>query len=192
MDYQRTSAWATWVNFILFVLIIGVLWWVGSTLVFEQEKNEKKIQDQFKEQQKRFDDLDLKIKEATKSSYLRRYFINKNSLLSDHSQRLYDISHQYSLDPNILAAIAMAESGGCRRYIQSTHNCFGWGGGHIRFDSIDQAIVGVGSALGKDVTYQRFQKEKTLRSLAQTYNPAHWQDYEQKLSYFVQEIDKYK
>jgi len=136
--------------------------------------------------------LELKLKEATRGSFLKKYFKDKNSILSEHSDVFIDMARKYNLDPLLLPAVSFVESGGCKRYVQSTNNCFGWGGGYIHFKDIPTAIERIARDLNNHSYYRRYQKERTLSAFASNYNPSHKEDYEKKLRYFMNQIKEYE
>lgn len=57
------------------------------------------------------------------------------------------VSNTYDLDPYLLPSIAGIESGFGRVLIPGTHNPFGWNGGRMYFDTWEEGIEAVGSAL---------------------------------------------
>lgn len=74
-------------------------------------------------------------------------FAKYNSPLANQSQAFISTCIKYSLDCYLLPAIASIESGFGKRYIKSNNNPFGWGGGYIKFESLDKAIDTVGKTL---------------------------------------------
>lgn len=115
---------------------------------------------------------------------IKKRFEKYGSTLSLNADTFADTAIALDLDWTLLPAISMVESTGCKHFIRSTNNCFGWGSGTIIFDSHDDAISKIGMALSKSRTYQNFQNSKTIEAFAKTYNPSNWQDYTRKINYF--------
>ena len=179
------------------VVILIVMAWLTSTLILkpyvkavETKLNEQKEKIQQLEQQNK--DLQLQVIESTRGAYLRRYFQDKRSPIVTYANTIIDVGRRYNISPDLLAAVSMAESGGCKRYIKSTNNCFGWGGGRLAFTDIGEGINVVGRSVSTKTAYRLFQGNPTVRNFAKSYNHPYWADYEKKLSYFIQEIEEYK
>ncbi len=84
---------------------------------------------------------------------LKRFFRKYNSPLYDHANYIVEVADANSLDYRLLPAIAMQESGLCRRIPPNSHNCWGWGiyGGKItRFGSYPEAIETISKGLKKN------------------------------------------
>lgn len=154
--------------------------------------NISRINTQLERLEKQDENLELKIKEATKGAYLKRYFISKDSILVDYVDDFVRSADKYGLNLSLLPAVSMVESSGCLRYIRATNNCFGWGGGYIYFSSIGDAITRISKALKENLAYKRFQQEETIEAFAYNYNFPYAKDYTQKIRYFISEIESYK
>ncbi len=84
---------------------------------------------------------------------LKRFFRKYNSPLYDHANYIVEVADANSLDYRLLPAIAMQESGLCRRIPPNSHNCWGWGiyGGKVtRFGSYPEAIETISKGLKKN------------------------------------------
>ena len=150
-----------------------------------KELNEKVIQLEEQNQE-------LKLAREKEVAGLHRYFSSKNSPIAPYVSVFFDVRDKYGVSPYLLAAVAMAESGGCKRYIKSTNNCLGWGGGSIRFNSVGGGLLEVGRKISSLRSYDRFRRSGTIRDFAKAYNGPYWQDYEKKISYFLGEINDQK
>lgn len=137
---------------------------------------------------RRGDDQRARIKDA-----IEKRFAKYGSGLSASAGDFADVALALDLDWTLLPSISMVESTGCKHYIRSTNNCFGWGSGTIVFDSHRDAIGKIGKSLATSKTYSAFQRDKKIETFAKTYNPANWQDYSRKINYFrakfQQELD---
>lgn len=136
--------------------------------------------------------LESELKEATRSSHIRNYLYYKGYPIYAYSNDLFDSSIAYTHNPFFMAALSLAESGGCLRYIYSTNNCFGYDSGRWTFRSIPEGIWYVAKKIGTGKNYQTYQKERTIRAFAQDYNYGNWQETEAKMHYFIQDIESWK
>ena len=74
---------------------------------------------------------------------LQDFFANYNSPLEPYAQNIVSEADTYNLDFRLLPAIAMQESGLCRRMPKDSYNCWGFGiyGGKVtRFNDFPDAI----------------------------------------------------
>ena len=78
---------------------------------------------------------------------LQKFLTSKESLLSDYATFITQKADEYEVDWTIFPAIAGVESGFCSQYVKSTNNCVGWGGGYIKFSSINEQIETVLASL---------------------------------------------
>ncbi len=108
----------------------------------------------------------------TKASKIDAYYAKYDLPLAGYGMSMVIAAEKYGIDPYLIAGLAMRESTGCKFIIKSTYNCFGWGGGKIKFQSFDHAIDTVAMNLGgHNERTARYYKGKTLRGILQTYNP---------------------
>lgn len=177
------------------LLVIGLLLLLGIVMVVTSLRSQQYKQSQeksFYEKEKleqRIKELEDDLQKERRVGTLRRYFLAKGAPIYDSSEHIINVSNAYNIDPFVVVAIVMAESGGCKNYIKSTNNCFGWGSGTIHFDSVDDGIDTVVRSITESRTYRNYQKERTVSSLAKSYNFPHWQDYEKKITYFMEDIN---
>lgn len=74
---------------------------------------------------------------------LQNFFKRYGSPLADHADLIVKVSDQYGFYYGLIPAISMAESGGCLKIPENSHNCYGLGiyGDKVwRFDSYEQGI----------------------------------------------------
>ncbi len=95
------------------------------------------------------------------------YFGQYNLPLTGYGMTMVLAGEKYDVDPLLIAGLAMRESTGCKHYIRGTYNCFGWGGGKIKFASFEEAINVVAMKLGT----HKYYKGKSTHAKLQTYNP---------------------
>jgi hypothetical protein len=89
--------------------------------------------------------------------------------MQEYSYDFVDAADQYHLDWRLLPAISMVESTGGKHCRRGSNNPFGWGSGHIKFNSYPEAIYSVARHLSEDRPY----KGKSLHQKLRAYNPAH-------------------
>lgn len=71
------------------------------------------------------------------------YFKNINAPLTGYGQTFVEVADACDMDWRLLPAIAMRESTGGKR--MQYNNPFGWGGAHIPFQNLEEAIREVGA-----------------------------------------------
>lgn len=102
---------------------------------------------------------------------VRNFFLKYNSVLSNYAQEIVDAADRYNISYNLLPAIAMQESQGCKVIPDNSYNCYGYGiyKGHVtRFTSYEEGIDTVTKALAKHyVAYGLDTPEKIM----QKWNP---------------------
>jgi len=107
-----------------------------------------------------------------KAAKIDAYFGRYNLPLEGYGMKFVLEAEKNGLDWRLLPSLAMAESTGCKFIINSTHNCFGWGGGKIKFTSFDQGIEVVAWNLGgNNPNTARYYKGKTTSQIIDKYNP---------------------
>lgn len=150
------------------------------------------LKKQLKKQTGASDTLRLQLnqleREAGESANLHAYFQKRRSPLSGYALYMLRSGRRHGVDPALLGAIAMAESGGCRQFIFDTHNCWGWGSGHIYFSGYAEGIDTIAAAIGEGKTYRRYQETRDIRVFAKIYNPGNWEAYAQTIEGFIQDI----
>ncbi len=100
------------------------------------------------------------------------YFANYNLPLAGYGMKMVLAGEKYGVDPFLIAGLAMRESTGCKFIIPNTNNCFGWGGGKIKFKDFDEAIDVVAKNIGGyNEKTAHYYKGKEVRDILETYNP---------------------
>ncbi len=122
-------------------------------LVVEATDNQQKVHDE-------------KVKK------MQAYFADRNLPMAAYADELVTEAERNELDWTLLGSIAMIESTGGKRFIQSTNNPFGWGLGTIKFESMEDAIAKVAWNLGgNNPATARYYKDKTTEQIVNMYNP---------------------
>lgn len=65
--------------------------------------------------------------EDGRAEKIRQFLAKYNSPLEPHAQDLVNAADEYGLDHRLLAAIAMQESGLCKKIPENSYNCWGYG-----------------------------------------------------------------
>ena len=113
----------------------------------------------------------------------------KGTLLEGQESVFVEVADKYDFDYRLLSAIAFSESGLCDRFITSTCNCWGWGGGKIAFKSFEEAIRTIGFKLATLPYYEAWRKDKSnLTTLAQTYCQGDNEHWVSKINYFYNKL----
>jgi hypothetical protein len=115
----------------------------------------------------------LKQEREEKAAKIDAYFSSKNlPVLVGHGMTFVTEAETHGIPYNLVAAIAMAESTGCKFIIPGTNNCFGWGGGKIKFVSIDSAIATISKNLGgNNPNTAKYYDNKSVKEILEMYNP---------------------
>ncbi len=103
---------------------------------------------------------------------INAYFAQYDLPIAGHGMTMVIAGETYGIDPLLIAGLAMRESTGCKFIIPNTYNCFGWGGGKIKFKSFDEAIEVIAKNLGgHNERTAHYYKGKDIRGILETYNP---------------------
>lgn len=86
----------------------------------------------------------------TRPDRLEVYFTARNMPIAGHGDTFIEVADHYDIDWRLLPAIAIRESSGGKRMMNN--NPFGWGSAKIPFESIDDAIWGVGKNISGNNT----------------------------------------
>lgn len=114
----------------------------------------------------------LQLEREKKAAKIDAYYGKHDLPLTGYGMTMVLAAEKYGIDPMLIAAIAMRESTGCKFYIKGTYNCFGWGGGKIKFQSYEHAIDTVALNLGgHNEKTARYYKGKNVKQILDTYNP---------------------
>lgn len=116
---------------------------------------------------------------------LQKFFEKHNSPLYPYADKIVAISDQYGFHYALLPAIAMQESGLCRKIPENSFNCWGWGiyGGKVtRFASYDEGIDTVARGLKKNYIDKGFV---TPEQIMVKYNPSNHNNWLGGVQFFV-------
>ena len=80
---------------------------------------------------------------------LKNVFTNHNSPLVDEAVNYVKYADMYGVDWKLLPAISGLESSFGLRLMPGSHNAYGWGGGHIYFESWEDGIRVINKALAE-------------------------------------------
>lgn len=83
---------------------------------------------------------EVKIEEDRRVEILEAYLKSKNSPLADSAETFVEVADEYGLDYRFLPAVAGIESYFGVALLKDSYNPFGWGGGYVYFDSLDEGI----------------------------------------------------
>lgn len=107
-----------------------------------------------------------------KAAKIDAYFAKYNLPLAGYGMTMVLAAEKHGIDPYLIPAIAMRESTGCKFIVPNTNNCFGWGGGTIKFASMDIAIEQLAAHLAGNIpATAHYYGGKDLRGILETYNP---------------------
>lgn len=129
-----------------------------------------------------------------KAAKIDGYFAQYNLPLTGHGKTFVLEAEKNDLPWALIAAIGMAESTGCKFVIKGTNNCFGWGSGSIRFESIDKAIEVISYNLGgNNPKTDQYYADKDLKGILEAYNPPHIApEYTGKVQWIMKAIENYQ
>lgn len=114
----------------------------------------------------------LQMEREKKAAKIDAYFGKHDLPLTGYGMTMVLAGEKYSVDPFLIAGLAMRESTGCKFYIKGTFNCFGWGGGKIKFESYEHAIDTIAMNLGgHNEKTAHYYKGKSVKGILETYNP---------------------
>ena len=128
------------------------------------------------------------FQEESKEEIVRQFFAQYNSPLEPYAPDIIASSERYGLDFRILPAIAMQESTLCKKVIEDSHNCWGWGiyGGKVtKFDNYPHAIETISKGLS---TKYRDRGLITIDEIAKLYNPSNTNYWVENVSHIMEEL----
>lgn len=128
-----------------------------------------------------------------KVAKVKAYFADRNLPAADYAEELVTEAEKNNLPWSFVASFMMNESTGCKFHVKGTNNCFGWGGGKIKFDSIEDSIETVAWNLGgNNPVTAKYYKDKTLDEIIDIYNPPTVNpSYKRKIKYVMDAIENY-
>lgn len=98
---------------------------------------------------------------------IRQFLERYDSPLLPHAKLLVDTADTYNMDFRLLPAVAMQESGLCKKIPPDSYNCWGYGiyGDKVlRFSSFEEAIEKVGKGLSGDYIYDGLTTPELIMS----------------------------
>ena len=113
------------------------------------------------------------ISEDARVEMTRQFLARYNSPLEEHAALIVATSEKYELDYRLIPAIAMQESGLCRRIPEGSHNCWGFGiyGGKVtKFQNYPEAIETVTRTLANK--YKEDHGLVTAEQIMSMYTPS--------------------
>jgi len=125
----------------------------------------------------------IDARKAIIQDFIQRY--NPNSPLLAYIDNMMSASDKYNLHYGLLPAIAMVESGLCRKIPENSYNCWGWGiygKNVIRFSSYNEAIEQVSKGLGERYIQRGLS---TPEDIVRKYNPSNHNDWSGSVRYFL-------
>ena len=120
---------------------------------------------------------------------LEQFFTRYDSPLLPYAEKIVNLSDKYDYHYGLLPAIAMVESGLCRKIPDNSYNCWGWGiyGKNVtRFVSFDEAIETVAAGIKRDYIDRGFT---TPESIMLKYNPSNHNDWLGGVNFFLDKLE---
>lgn len=119
---------------------------------------------------------------------LKEFLGKYDSPLEPYADKLVQVADRYQFAYGLLPAIAMVESGLCKKIPANSHNCWGWGiyGKTVtRFVSYDEAIEVVGRGIKRDYIDKGFQ---TPEQIMTKYNPTNHNNWLGNVNFFLDKL----
>ena len=129
------------------------------------------------------------IPEDARVEMTRQFLARYNSPLEEHAELIVATSEKYDLDYRLIPAIAMQESGLCRRIPEGSHNCWGFGiyGDKVtRFESYPAAIEQVTKTLANK--YKEDHGLVTAEQIMSMYTPNSNGSWANGVNYFMDKM----
>lgn len=127
--------------------------------------------------------------EDARIAVLADFFKQYNSPLEPYAADFVTQADKYKLDYRLLPAIAMQESGLCKKIPKNSYNCWGFGiyGKKVtRFDNYQQAINTVSQTLAKEYVSQGYINPQDIM---QKYTPSSNGSWAESVSFFMEKIN---
>jgi hypothetical protein len=119
---------------------------------------------------------------------VKDFFASYGSVLANYANTFVQSADKYNLKYNLLPAIGMQESIGCKRVPKNTNNCFGWGiYTHKRtsFPDYTTAINTISKLMEQKYVNNGLN---TPEEIGKIYNPANTNEWSDKVNYFMNQI----
>ena len=120
---------------------------------------------------------------------LEQFLSQYNSPLYPYAQKIVEVSNKHDFHYGLLPAIAMVESGLCKKIPANSHNCWGWGiyGKTVtRFASYDEAIETVAAGIKREYIDKGFD---TPEKIMLKYNPSNHNDWLGGVNFFLDKLE---
>lgn len=129
------------------------------------------------------------IESDARTEILRQFFAKYNSPLEPYAKDVVNYADAYDLDFRLIPAIAMQESGLCKKIPIDSNNCWGFGiyGGKItRFEDYKEGIYAVTKTLANN-----YKKKKGLESpseIVKMYTPSDTGKWVNGVTHFMEQL----
>jgi len=120
---------------------------------------------------------------------LEQFLSQYDSPLYPYAQKMVDVSSKHGFHYGLLPAIAMVESGLCKKIPTNSHNCWGWGiyGKTVtRFASYDEAIETVAAGIKREYIDKGFD---TPEKIMLKYNPSNHNNWLGGVNFFLDKLE---
>jgi hypothetical protein len=119
---------------------------------------------------------------------LETFFSAYNSPLLPYASLFISEADLHGFDYRLLPAIALQESGLCRRIILDSYNCWGWGiytNKVTKFDSYEHAITTISRLFDRDYIEKGLE---TPDDIQKKYNPSNTNNWSEKIRITIESI----
>lgn len=126
--------------------------------------------------------------ESSRTELVRQFLEKHGSPLEPYAPDLIAAANRYDLDFRLLPAIAMQESGACKKVPSDSNNCWGWGiyGGKVtKFSNYPEAIETISKTLS---TKYRDKGLVTPHEVGLLYNPSNTNNWAENVTHFMSEM----
>jgi len=120
---------------------------------------------------------------------LEQFLAKYESPLYPYAEKIVAVSDEHGFHYGLLPAIAMVESGLCKKIPENSNNCWGWGiyGKTVtRFVSYDEAIETVAKGIKRDYIDKGFDTPEKIMS---KYNPTNHNDWLGGVNFFLKKLE---
>jgi hypothetical protein len=120
---------------------------------------------------------------------LTDFFNRYHSPLAPYAQKFVEDADKYKLDYRLLPAIAMQESGLCRKTPKDSNNCWGFGiyGKKVtRFDNYGDAIDTISKTLAQEYVAKGYTEPEAIMA---KYTPSSNGSWAESVSFFMEKIN---
>ncbi len=124
-----------------------------------------------------------------RESALKEFFKRYSSPLEDHAKEVVLAADKYGIDYRLLPAIAMQESGLCKKIPKDSYNCWGFGiyGKKVtRFENYPQAINTVSKTLATEYIAKGYDNPEKIM---QKYTPSSNGSWAESVVFFMEKIE---